>query len=90
MSKKNYIITLISLIIGIPLFEYAALNTMVSLKFETNELTDCISLASGVDLCKTIKICHLLAILCGLIFITLLVFKNRILNRIQKNEHDKK
>jgi len=79
LRKSIYIIALILVIIGIPLFEYAALNTMVSLKYETNELTDCISLVSGSDLCKTLKVCHSLAILCGLTFVGLLVFKKRIL-----------
>jgi len=51
---------------------------MVSLKYETNELTDCISLVSGIDLCKAIRTFHILAILCGLTFIGLLIFKNRI------------
>jgi len=55
-----------------------AFNSMVSLKYETNELTDCISLVSGIDLCKAIRTFHILAILCGLTFIGLLIFKNRI------------
>ena len=52
---------------------------MVSLKYETKELTDCISLVSGIDLCKTIKVFHASAIISGLVFIGLLVFKKRIL-----------
>jgi len=57
---------------------------MVSLKYETNELTDCISLVSGIDLCKTIKVFHFLAIVSGLI-----IFKNRILKQ-SKNNSEKK
>ncbi|NCQ11974.1 MAG: hypothetical protein GW809_07520 [Bacteroidetes bacterium] len=78
MRKTIYIVALILLIIGIPLFEFMAFNSMVSLKYETNELTDCISLVSGIDLCKAIRTFHILAILCGLTFIGLLIFKNRI------------
>ena len=52
---------------------------MVSLKYETNELTDCISLVSGINLCKAIKIFHLLAFFLGLSFLGLLVFRKRIL-----------
>ncbi len=54
---------------------------MVSLKYETNELTDCISLVSGVNLCIAIKTFHISAIFSGLAFIGLLIFKNRILNQ---------
>jgi len=78
LRKTIYIVALILLIIGIPLFEFMAFNSMVSLKYETNELTDCISLVSGIDLCKAIRTFHILAILCGLTFIGLLIFKNRI------------
>ena len=52
---------------------------MVSLKYETRELTDCISLVSGIDLCKAIKTFHILAILCGLTFIGILIFRKGIL-----------
>ena len=43
-----------------------AFNSIVSLKYETRELTDCISLVSGIDLCKAIRTFHIVAILCGL------------------------
>jgi hypothetical protein len=52
---------------------------MVSLKYETNELTNCISLVSGIDLCKTIKTFHFLAIVSGIIFLGLIIFKKWIL-----------
>ncbi len=54
---------------------------MISLKYETEELADCISLVSGIDLCKAIRIFHTLAILCGLIFIALLIYKKQILKK---------
>jgi hypothetical protein len=65
--------------IGIALFELFALNSMVSLKYETNDLADCVSLVSGIDLCKTIKAFHLLAILSSLSFISLLILRKKIL-----------
>ena len=58
-----------------------AFNAMVSLKYETSGLTDCISLISGKDLCKAIKINHFLAALCGVVLYGFIVFKNLILNR---------
>ena len=72
--------------IGIPLFEFMAYNLMISLKYETKELTDCISLISGINLCKSIRIFHILAIFCGLTFIGLLIFRKRILKQKSKNE----
>ena len=51
---------------------------MVSLKYETSELTDCISLVSGINLCKAIRTFHILAILCGLIIILILFYRKRI------------
>jgi hypothetical protein len=82
LRKTIYIIALILLIIGIPFFEFMAFNSMVSLKYETNELTDCISLVSGIDLCKAIRTFNILAIICGVTFIGLLIFKKRILKTI--------
>ncbi|WP_231874723.1 hypothetical protein, partial [Polaribacter atrinae] len=84
IEKTIYIITLILSIIGIPLFEFMAFNSMVSLKYETRELTECISLVSGIDLCNAIRTFHILAILCGLTFITLLIYRKRILKTTEK------
>lgn len=53
---------------------------MVSLKYETRESTDCISLVSGIDLCNGIRTFHILAILCGLTIIGLLIYSKRILS----------
>lgn len=79
LRKTTYIVALILLIIGIPLFEFMAFNSMVSLKYETRELTDCISLVSGNNLCRAIKTFHDLAIVCTLTFIGLLIYRQRIL-----------
>lgn len=54
-----------------------ALNLMVSLKYETNELSDCISLVSGIDLCKSIKLLHSLSIISVITFIGLTIFYNK-------------
>jgi hypothetical protein len=64
-----------------------AFNSMVSLKYETRELTDCISLVSGIDLCKAIRTFHILAIICGLTFIGILIFRKRILNQKRETEN---
>lgn len=63
------------MIIGIPLFEFITFHLIVSLKYETKELADYISIVSGIDLRQTIRIFHILATIYGLIFIGLLIFK---------------
>ncbi|RCS28238.1 hypothetical protein DUT90_01260 [Polaribacter sp. WD7] len=63
-----------------------ALNSMVSLKYETRELTDCISIVSGIDLCNAIRTFHILAILCGLTIIGLMIYRKRILKQKSENE----
>jgi len=60
------------------------LNSMVSLKYETNSPNDCISTVSGIDLCNAIRTFHILAILCGLTIIGLLIYRKRILKTSEK------
>ncbi|QCX39563.1 hypothetical protein FF125_14350 [Aureibaculum algae] len=79
MRKIIYIIALILLLVGITLFEFMAYNSMVSLKYETHELNDCISLVSEIDLCRAIRTFHIIAILFGLTIMGLLIYKKRIL-----------
>jgi hypothetical protein len=57
-----------------------AFNSKVSLKYETNELNECISQISGINLCKAITIFHILAIICGITFGGILIYKKRIFN----------
>jgi ABC-type Mn2+/Zn2+ transport system permease subunit len=78
--KKTIFYTLIGLsILGIPLFTFGIINTMVSLKYETDKSTDCISLVTGQDLCYTIQILKALIIACITTIILLAVFRKRIL-----------
>jgi hypothetical protein len=84
LRKTIYIITLILSIIGIPLFVFMAFNSMVSLKYETKELTDCISLVSGIDLCNAIRIFHILTIISGLTLLGLLMLRKRILKTSER------
>lgn len=53
---------------------------MVSLKYETENPTDCISLVTGQDLCMTVQILKTLVIVCIVTIILLLVFRKRILS----------
>ena len=67
-------------ILGIPVFVFGIINTMVSLKYETENPTDCISLITGQDLCLTIQILKALTVVCVVTIVLLLVFRKRILN----------
>lgn len=65
-------------ILGIPVFAFGTINTMVSLKYETDNPTDCISLVTGQDLCLTIQVFKGLIIACILAIVILAVFRKRI------------
>jgi len=76
--------------LGILVFAFGILNTMVSLKYETDSPTDCISLVTGQDLCLTIKVLKGLIIVCIAIIVLLLIFRNQIfdkrLNDVQQTD----
>lgn len=74
--------TLLSIsILGIPFFSFGILNTMVSLKYETENPDDCISLVSGQDLCLTITILQSLVLICIVCTLLSLVFKKQLLKQ---------
>lgn len=77
MRKKIYYLLLLLSILGIPFFLFGIVNTMVSLKYETENPNEYISLVSGQDLCLTIRILQSLVIICILFTILLLVLKRR-------------
>jgi hypothetical protein len=81
MRKIVYYILICIFIIGIPLFSFGIVNTMVSIKYETADMGDCISSISGVDLCLTVKVLKGLIVICIVGLITLLYFKRRILKQ---------
>jgi len=79
-TKKIIFYTIIGLsVLGIPVFAFGIINTMVSLKYETDSPTDCISLVTGQDLCLTIQVLKGLIATCILTVVLLAVFKKRIL-----------
>ncbi len=51
---------------------------MVSLKYETEGVNDCISMTTGYDLCLTLNILKGLTLLCTVLLFILLVFKRKI------------
>jgi hypothetical protein len=54
------IIILILLCIGVPIFGFMAFNSKVSLKYEKNEMNQCVSQISGINLWKIVMKFHIL------------------------------
>ncbi|URW80961.1 hypothetical protein [Xiashengella succiniciproducens] len=79
MRKTIFYIALILSGLGIPLNIFGILNTMVSLKYETDNPRDCISLVTGTDLCELITRMKIWILICVLLITILLIFRKRLL-----------
>jgi hypothetical protein len=66
------------LIILIPIFYFGIINTMVSLKYETDSPTECISKINGDNLCESISNLKTLIYTDIVIIILLIIFRNKI------------
>ncbi len=78
MKKIFYFILLGLSILAILFLSYGIFNTGVSLKYETNDMTQCISLVSGKDLCFTRNVIIGLLIIFVLALLTLLAYRKKI------------
>ena len=76
-----YWLLIILLTVSIPFLIYGAINTMVSLQYETAHLGDCISY-SGQNLCLEINILAFVAIIFSVSAILLLKFKEKIVKNV--------
>ena len=80
--KRIFFKTLLAIsILGILLAIFGIVNTDVSLKYETKNPNDCISLVTGQDLCLTIKILQGHFVIFILITAILLYFRKNILTK---------
>jgi len=79
--KSIYYLLLIISILGIIIPPYGIVNTMLSLKYETRDIEDCISSASGENLCDVIRNFKILFVICLITFVSLIYFRKTILNR---------
>lgn len=77
--KAIFYFLIILSIIGLILCLFGVIDTMVSLKYETENIQDCISLVSGENLCVTIRNLKISFIICFIVLIFLLYFKKIIL-----------
>ena len=81
MTHKKYRILLTIIIL---LFAYsilATLDTMVSLKYETDNTDGCISSITGYDLCLRKNIYQALAVTSLILVVTIAVLKNKIVRQ---------
>lgn len=69
------------MILIIPMLLLGMVNTMASLKYETENSGDCISLISGQNLCLAITTLKCLVVFCTLAIIGMVLFRKRIVNR---------
>jgi len=82
MKYKYFVILIIVLILIIPIQIFGIINTMVSLKYETENPSDCISRITGIDLCNSIKNMKISIAIDFLIILLLLIFKKKIIKNV--------
>ncbi len=85
MKTKIYIFLITILILLAFIFGFGIINTMVSLKYETNFNDDCISTISGDNLCDSLKDIKYLFYIDLIIISILLLFRNKILKKADSN-----
>jgi len=85
LKKILYYIALTIAGLGIPFFTFGIINTMVSLKYETENSTGCISMVNGENLCFTANAFKILLLICLIAIFFLLTYRKHFLNRKIKN-----
>ncbi|GEM_PF-265377 len=78
LKKQYFYFLIIILIILIPVFYFGIINTMVSLKYETDCPTECISKITGDNLCDSISNLKTLIYSDITLIILLIIFRKKI------------
>ena len=77
--KKSVYQTIISLLIlMIVMSVFAVVNIQVSLKYETENMKDCISLVSGRNLCQDLLVSKIIIVICLIVVSGMLSFRSSI------------
>ena len=79
MNKIIYYIILVLYGLAIPLSGFAIINTMVSIKYETEDGNGCISCVSGENLCTIILLWKIVLITSIVLIMLLLICKRKII-----------
>lgn len=78
MRKSVYQTIISLLILVIVMSVFAVVNIQVSLKYETENMKDCISLISGRNLCQDLLVSKIIIVVCLIIVSGMLSFRGRI------------
>ncbi|SFB09507.1 hypothetical protein SAMN05660845_1566 [Flavobacterium swingsii] len=80
MRKTVYFLLIAISILGTLVTPYGIVNTMVSLKYETENINDCVSNVNGINLCDTIRNLKIIFVFCLVLLVFLIYFRKKILN----------
>ena len=88
MIKRKFVYFLLVTIsvLGILISPYGIINMMVSLKYETENIQDCISNVSGENLCNTIINLKIVFVIFVLLLAGLIHFRKKILRQKVETE----
>lgn len=75
MKKSVYQTVISLLILVIVMSVFAVVNIQVSLKYETANMKDCISLVSGRNLCQDLLVSKIIIVICLIIVSGMLSFR---------------
>ena len=78
MRKSVYQTIISFLILVIVMSVFAVVNIQVSLKYETENMKDCISLISGRNLCQELLVSKIIIVICLIVVSGMLSFRGRI------------
>ena len=81
MKAKYFRFLIIFLVILIPIFIFGIINTMVGQTYEIQNPNECISIVTGIDLCKAIRNLKIYIAVDIILIIILFIFKNRIVKK---------
>ena len=84
--KIVYFLLVTISVLSILISPYAIINTMVSIKYETENIQDCISNVSGENLCNTIRNLKIMFVFSVLLLAGLIYFRKKILNQKMETE----
>lgn len=76
-KKIIYLVLFGISMLGIAAFGFGIINTMVSIKYETESPKDCISLVTGDNLCLKINVLQILLVSCFATTTLLSIFRKR-------------
>jgi len=85
MKVKHYTFLIISLIIFALIFGFGIINTMVSLKYETNFDHECVSTISGDNLCNSLRNIKYLFYIDLIAIVILLLLQRKIIKKTDSN-----